>query len=346
MNHQIRDHIKKAIKEGYSTHQIKEALLKQGYDLKEVEESLRTSESSSSRKKVLTVSLIIFILIIAGFGLSYYYPKLVANQSTDKTATNTEIIKVQDYIDRGWKLYDQQKFEEAITQFNNALASNPDVSLSSSARIGLGTSYYKLKDYEKATEEFNKALDISSSNDQAYSGLGWISLRQMQFDKSKTEFEKAISLNPNNEKAYSGLGIASLIMNDYDGSVSSFNKALAINESYASYAGRGWAYYYKNKFTEAIDNFNKATNLDPSFADPYTGLALSLYKSEKDVVKSEEYINKALGFQQIGWGDYYHIAYFYSLTGKNDKAREYVEKSLAINPTFKPSLDLKQKLSS
>lgn len=347
MNQSLTDHVKKAISQGYSIQQIKETLLKQGYDASTIEESIRNaSKLSNPRKKVLVISVIILVLIILGFGLSYYYPKIVINKSTGITQTKTEINKVQGYVDTGWDLYKQKKFEEAIAQFDEALALNPDASLGSSAYTGLGSSYYQLKDYEKAKEGFNKALEINSVNDVTHTGLGWVYYQQIQYDKSKTEFEKAININPNNDMAHSGLGWIYLIMADLDNSLISFNKALAIEKSFGSYNGLGWTYYYLNKFDEAIDNFDKAAEMNPDIGEPYTGLALSEYKLNGATKEAMGYINQALGAKQITWGDYYHIAYFYHLTGQNDKGLEYIEKSLSINPTYKPSLELKQKISS
>lgn len=212
MNQSLKGHIKKAISQGYSINQVKDALLKQGYDAKTVEESMRefSKKSDTSRKKVMLTSLSILILIVIIVGLGYYYPKMAAYKDAEKMPSDTEIkgiSEAQSYIETSFDLYKQKKYEEAIVQINKALAMNLDAGLSSAAHTRLGSSYYQLENYEKAKEEFSKAIDLNPVNDLAHTGLGWTYYQLNDYKKAKEELEKAFDINPENPATIEGLRV-------------------------------------------------------------------------------------------------------------------------------------------
>lgn len=64
--------------------------------------------------------------------------------------------KRQDEFASGSKLYQTQKFQEALKHFQNAAATEAD---DGEARIMVGYCYYSLKQYDKALKEYTLAAD-------------------------------------------------------------------------------------------------------------------------------------------------------------------------------------------
>ncbi len=77
-----------------------------------------------------------------------------------------------------------------------------------------GTDYLQEKQYEKAEEEFQKAVDKNKNAGEAYRGLGLCYWEQEDYEKAQTAFGKALD-NGSEETAtiYNMLGICALKLN-------------------------------------------------------------------------------------------------------------------------------------
>jgi tetratricopeptide (TPR) repeat protein len=111
------------------------------------------------------------------------------------------------------RLYNQEKFDEALQKYNEALSDKPDSTL---IHFNSGTALYKKKDYEKAILEFTKALVTDNLEMEAASNynIGNCKYRQgklkintdlaqaVQFYREALDYYKrAIELNQKNENA-------------------------------------------------------------------------------------------------------------------------------------------------
>ncbi|HOW75814.1 MAG TPA: tetratricopeptide repeat protein [Candidatus Competibacteraceae bacterium] len=91
-----------------------------------------------------------------------------------------------------------------------------------------GNNYLMSKNYDKAIQDFTKAIQINTYYKEPYNGLG-IAYRNMnQFDKAIQNYSKAISLDPNYFEAYNNRGVAYMFLKDYEGMCSDFKKACSL----------------------------------------------------------------------------------------------------------------------
>lgn len=238
MNQKLVAYIKEAFSKGYSASQIREALVKQGYDKNMIDESISyvSKTPKSSKKTIFIISIVILFIIIGSYsGYVYFKDKakeVQPTQSSEETLPVEEVrelTEAQKSIDSGWELYRQRKFNEAVIQFSNAIPLSSDDDSTSIAYTGIGASYFLLKDYEKSKEAINKALSLNPDNGRAHTGLGWIYLNSKDYNKAEEEFNKALSIDQNDDDAHSGLGGVYYNLKDYDKSKEEFNKALSIN---------------------------------------------------------------------------------------------------------------------
>lgn len=106
----------------------------------------------------------------------------------------------------------------------------------------------RLKQFDKAIEDFNQAIDLNSKYSSAYHNKGQALSGLGRHDKAVEEFSKVIEMNPDSP----------LLLKD-----------------------RGTAYYKLGEYELAKNDFEKSIELDKRSAPAYAGLAL-LYASAKD----------------------------------------------------------------
>lgn len=145
---------------------------------------------------------------------NYYqmFASVEANPAPDKRiALYTDLIrnipviegldKAFPYIKRGAAYMQIGLFDKAKADFDYALANCNDIN-KSPVYASLGDYYVRKKDFKKAAECFEKALEanpgsapICSDLGNAYSALG-------EFDKAKEYYDRALAINPESAEIY------------------------------------------------------------------------------------------------------------------------------------------------
>ena len=147
---------------------------------------------------VIIASTIIFFFIGILVGKTFFWEnwdkradvekKLeIAQQKVQANAKNP-----QAHVDYGWALLQNNKFNDAVNEFKNAI--NIDKNFFP-AYFNLGLAYMQVKKYDLATDSFKKALAIQSKSPQARLNLG-IAYREMgKYDAAMKELKTAYEGN-------------------------------------------------------------------------------------------------------------------------------------------------------
>ncbi|MCR5265060.1 MAG: tetratricopeptide repeat protein [Cyanobacteria bacterium RUI128] len=159
----------------------------------------------------------------------------------------------------------------------------------------MANAYYKLKNYEKATELLKKVeADVDtekSDNEQVLILLANIYHDQNDTEKTKEVFKK---LEMNNVETAEGLNFVGLDKLDglkTDEAIEYFSKAIELDDKTAKYHyNMGQAYFLKGWFEEAEKCFNTAICLDPMEERYHYSLAYLFYKSG-DFNAAEAHLN-------------------------------------------------------
>lgn len=94
-------------------------------------------------------------------------------------------------IDKGTKLLEEKKYEEARKIFQKAVKKE---SMEKEAYRGLGISYFELKQYDKAKEALEAALEKGASETPGlYGMLGAACMETEQFGQAAAYYEKGIA---------------------------------------------------------------------------------------------------------------------------------------------------------
>jgi tetratricopeptide (TPR) repeat protein len=100
-------------------------------------------------------------------------------------------VKVDQYIKSVVPLEQVKRWKEANTAYQTALSRWPDNQI---ALMGLGNSYYQLKNLDSAETAFRKATERYPDFAPAYNNLAQVLLERGKILEAKTHAEKAISL--------------------------------------------------------------------------------------------------------------------------------------------------------
>lgn len=110
-------------------------------------------------------------------------------------------------INNGNEKYHAEKFEEALTNYNDALLDDP---LNEVAIFNEGTANYKLKKYDLAIESFQK---LAGSEDLNVSAKAFYNIGNAQFQQDKLQeaiaaYKRSLELNPDDADAKHNLELA------------------------------------------------------------------------------------------------------------------------------------------
>jgi len=118
-------------------------------------------------------------------------------------ALDPEYVEVHNNL--GAALLQEGKVNEAIKEFNQALK-NPLYPTPHFVLNNLGQAYFQLKDYEKAKQNYQKAVQIFPGYSLAYHGLGLTLMATAQWDEAAEALKKAIEHAPKFAEAHFDLG--------------------------------------------------------------------------------------------------------------------------------------------
>jgi hypothetical protein len=103
----------------------------------------------------------------------------------------------------------------------------------------------------------------------AYYGLGTFFQQAGLYDRAIENFDKAITLDASLYQAYNNKGVVYGILGHYDKAIECFDKAIATNPNSSVYNNRGLTLYFVGQYSRALEDYNKAIELNRRFVDAY-----------------------------------------------------------------------------
>jgi len=112
---------------------------------------------------------------------------------------------------RGDALCDQGKYEEGIEAYRQALTAWPGMT---KAQSKLGQTYLRLKDYAKAQESLETAVDEDPTTVPVINDLGVAQFKLKRFDRALRLFQDAAQIDTNYAAAYFNMALCHLMRGD------------------------------------------------------------------------------------------------------------------------------------
>jgi uncharacterized protein (TIGR02466 family) len=255
----------------------------------------------------------------------------------------------------------KKEFSDSLSCFEECLLLDDKNDL---VYANLAFAFLELDNFDKAIENFKKALEINANSFQYHFELGKIYIKKDVIPNAITSLEKSLVINSDNTKAsillvgcYSQMSnpIAITLMErvvsshsentDYMRIISNlyrqfhdYNNSIKYLDSYLSLIpddvlalyDKGLCYYGLRDFNLAETYFMKSTEIDPDFQPNWLALGQTYYLQYK-FKEAIEVLLWSHGLEPKDIVTLNQLADSYLASNQKDLAFEYIEKSLALD---------------
>ncbi len=154
-------------------------------------------------------------------------------------------------------------WKNSETLWSDAINSDPSNTLAYTKR---GLHYYSTKNYPKALNDYNKAIELNATYHLPYANRGMVFFKNNMYDKALNDYNKAIELNPNYYMTYNNRGHLQYTLQENDKALNDYNKCIELNPNYYMvYNNKAIIHHINQNYNEALDNYNKALSLRPNY---------------------------------------------------------------------------------
>ncbi len=158
----------------------------------------------------------------------------------------------------------------------------------------LGVSHLQNQRFREAMAQFETALNEYPEYARAHAALALIYHSMGDLARAEASYKKAIEYDPKFTDAYNNLGSVYIDMDRCDEAIPLFQKATAdlfYNTPYLAEHNLGWCYYKTGRTDLAIHHIRKALTINPKFCLAYRNLG-TIYEDEKKCVPALDQYRK------------------------------------------------------
>jgi uncharacterized protein (TIGR02145 family) len=177
------------------------------------------------------------------------------------------------YYNRGMESFNKEDYNQAISDFTQAIRLNPNYP---AIYFNRGIAYHSKKDYDNAIADYTEAIRLAPNIESGYYGRGGAYLLKGDYSKAIEDFQTALRIDPNPNRslakkiqndlgvAYNNRGREFFQKKDYDKAISDLDQAIRLGMNNAGvYAARGMAYHNNGNYDKAIEDYKTALRIDP-----------------------------------------------------------------------------------
>lgn len=209
------------------------------------------------------------------------------------------------YTNRGFAYASSRDYTRAIEDYNQAIDLNPAYAPIYNNR---GNAYGALGDNASAIKDYDQAIAIDPRYAQAFGNRGITYQAIGDVDRAVEDFSQAIRLAPKYAIAYNNLGAAYCFKGEIDLSISAYSRAISLDpesgEAASAFYGRGLSLCFKDDFKRAVEDYDRAIKLRPDYAEAYNNRGVAL-KEMGNLHEAIESFNHA-----IALNSHYAQAYY------------------------------------
>jgi tetratricopeptide (TPR) repeat protein len=220
---------------------------------------------------------------------------------------------------------------EAAAEFQLALGLEPT---NEEAVIGLALAYEHEGKITEAEKAYQQAIQSHPNSRYSYNLFGTFYRRRAEYDKALQMLAKVIQIAPEWYGTYVNIGSIYNDMGRYEKGIDPLKKSIAIRPSYSGYVNLGAAYFGLNRFDDAAKAYQEAIKLDPEQQVIWGNLGAALYyggKKDQAVGPSRKAIELALADLKVNPRDaelLSSLAGYYSMLGDRKNALLYLGQAL------------------
>ena len=122
---------------------------------------------------------------------------------------------------------------------------------------------------------------------------------------------------------------------DYDRAIELYKNSLELHPTAEAHTFLGWTYHFQGKVDEAIAECKRAIEVDPDFGNPYNdiGAYLIALGRNDEAIPWLERATEAPRYDPRHY-PYFNLGRVYYAKGMINRAREYFQEALRIEPRY------------
>ena len=128
--------------------------------------------------------------------------KVVANPSKGDRMPESVQETVRTHLDHGWACLDKGKYDDAIADFDKAIALDPN---DAAAYGNRGNAYYSKGEVDRAIADYTKAIALDPKLVQARYNRGIAYRKKGDKEQAIADFRKALEIDPSDQDAKNSL---------------------------------------------------------------------------------------------------------------------------------------------
>ena len=166
------------------------------------------------------------------------------------------LLTALDHLLRGNTLYELKRYEEALAEYNAALALRPD---DPDILNNRGVTLDELKRYEESLADLNRALELRPHDPVSLSNRAAILSNLNRNEEALAACDRALQLRPDDSATLGNRGIALLRLQRYEEALASFNRALDLQpDQPPHFYNRGCLFSVTGRYEEALRELSRA----------------------------------------------------------------------------------------
>jgi len=224
-----------------------------------------------------------------------------------------------------------KQWDKAIESYNRAIEIDPKYEL---AYINRGLAHANMNQFDLAKADYDFAIGIDQENAEAYKDRGNVKMNQGQYTDAIKDYNQAIDLDNANLDAYANRGNAYASIEFYDLAVADYDRVIALDVNYVSaYYNRGLVYAHQKNYSIAILDFTKVIEFEPNNSKAYMQRGKS-YQALGNYESTFSDFDRAAELDPLSIEVYNNRGYAYLKYGKYNDAITDFNKVIEINPSY------------
>jgi len=276
-----------------------------------------------------------------------YMQKHDFQKALDDFDKSDKLLSKQTYskINRAGALLELKRYDEAMAAYNKALKMKHKKPYE--VYYGIARIYNKQRNWNKAVEYINKAINSAPKPDYAYYNFrSQIYLEMGKPDEAEKDSMKALEVDKMGMNSYVLLASIYSDRGELDNGIKMMDEAITrIPDSHYTkkdlfpikkdqmYYSRGFLHFEKGQYDMAIKDMNSALKINPKFIDIILERA-EIHRAKGDMENAKadarDWYKKASPPKQSQ--DFERFGTAYGILGEQDKAQESFKRALELDP--------------
>lgn len=227
-------------------------------------------------------------------------------------------------------------YQQAAVQYQRALALEPT---SDDAVAGLAATYASLDNPREAEATFRKAIALRPRYWLGYNSLGGFYFSQARYADAAQMFAQVVSIAPDSFRAWSNLGGTYVMEGQYQQAIDALQRSISIRPTYAAYSNLATAYFELRRFDDAANECTQALRLDEGNYLVWGNLGSAYYyagrhgDAAKAFAKAVSLAEKQLAVNPRDTTVLGNLASYYSSLGQTKRAADTVSEAVELAPS-------------